>query len=85
MAATMTAVELQAPGDDWIGAADQFEDKYVLTFAGDEVTAIEGTMPEIRAFVMRALAAITDHTPHSHEPSHQPGRRRHGGGACAGR
>jgi len=58
--ATETTVELYAPGQDWVGAADQFDHQHVLTLsAGDGVIAVEGTLPQLRDFAMQVLAAVT--------------------------
>lgn len=53
--ATYTTAELLAPGDDWVGADDQDEDKYVLAISSDEVTAVEGTPEQLRALAHRIL------------------------------
>lgn len=60
IAASETTVELYAPGEDWVGAADQFDHQHALTLSsGDGVIAIEGTLPELRDFAMHVLAALT--------------------------
>lgn len=58
MKASETAVEIIAPGEDWIGAHDQEPDQHVLALSTNEVAAIEGTTTELRAIAERILALL---------------------------
>lgn len=59
LAARETCAEVIAPGEDWVAAEHQEPDRYVLALSTDEVTAIEGTLPELRALAARITAVVT--------------------------
>jgi len=59
LAANATCAEVIAPGEDWVAAEHQRPDRYVLALSTDEVTAIEGTLPELRALAARITAVVT--------------------------
>lgn len=58
MSAACTQIEIIAPGEDWIGADYQEPDQYVLAISGDECTAIEGDVEDLRNIAHRILAAL---------------------------
>ena len=58
MSATSTQIEIIAPGEDWIGAEHQEPDQYVLAISGDECTAIEGDVDDLKALANRILDAL---------------------------
>ena len=58
LAARETRAEVIAPGEDWVAAEHQDSDRYVLALSVDEVTAIEGTLPELRALAARITAVV---------------------------
>lgn len=47
MSARDTIAEVLTPGTDWVGAEDHQPGRYVLALSVSEVTAIEGTLPEL--------------------------------------
>lgn len=53
-----TCAEIIAPGEDWVAAEHQNADKFVLALSTDEVVAIEGTLPQLRALAARITAVI---------------------------
>lgn len=54
LAARETSVQVFTPGEDWVGAGEHGQP--VLTLAGDDVVAIEGTAAELRALAARITA-----------------------------
>lgn len=59
LSARETSVQLIAPGEEWVGAEEQPADTYVLTLAGDDVTAIVGTRDALRQVAVKILEAVT--------------------------
>ena len=60
LAARETSVQVFTPGEDWVGAGEHRQP--VLTLAGDDVVAIQGTPAELRALAASGrldLAAAT--------------------------
>lgn len=58
LAAHDTRAEVIGPGEDWVAADHQHPSKYVLALSIDEVTAIEGSLPELRALAARITAVV---------------------------
>lgn len=58
LGARETSVEVIGPGEDWVAAEHQDPETYVLALSADEVTAIEGTLPELRALAARITAVV---------------------------
>jgi hypothetical protein len=57
-----TAVAVFAPGEEWVGAG--YHQRHVLTLAANgEVTAIEGTLDELRVLTDRISAAVAHARP----------------------
>ena len=54
LAARETSVQVFTPGEDWVGAGAHRQP--VLTLAGDDVVAIQGTPAELRALAARIRA-----------------------------
>ena len=59
LAAHETRAEVIAPGEHWVDAEHQNPHRYVLALSTDEVTAFEGTLPELRALAARITAVVT--------------------------
>ena len=57
LAARETSVQVFTPGEDWVGAGEHRQP--VLTLAGDDVVAIQGTPAELRALAARITAVAT--------------------------
>ncbi|MGE9808986.1 hypothetical protein [Janibacter sp. G1551] len=57
LAARETSVQVFTPGEDWVGAGEHRQP--VLTLAGDDVIAIQGTPTELRALAARITAVTT--------------------------
>lgn len=57
LAAAETSVQVFTPGEDWVGAGEHR--RAVLTLAGDDVVAIEGTPAELRALAARITAVAS--------------------------
>lgn len=64
MGARETCAEVIPPGEHWVAAEHQHSDKYVLALSVDEVTAIEGTLPELRALAARITAVVAGTSAH---------------------
>lgn len=63
-----TSVQTFAPGEEWVGQG--LHRRPVLTLAQDDIVAIEGTPPQIRALAARITAATRSRTPaDEHEPA----------------
>lgn len=58
MSASMVEANVFAPGEDWVGSDAQDAGWYVLTLALDEVTAVEGTLADLRAVANRVQMAV---------------------------
>ena len=58
MSARDTCAEVIAPGEDWVAAEHQDPNRHALALSVDEVTAIEGTLPELRALAARITAVV---------------------------
>lgn len=58
MSASMVEANVFAPGEEWVGADAQDAGWYVLTLALDEVTAVEGTLADLRAVASRVQVAV---------------------------
>ena len=57
LAARETSLQVFTPGEDWVGAGEHRQP--VLTLAGDDVVAIQGTPAELRALAARITAVAT--------------------------
>jgi hypothetical protein len=72
LAARETSVQVFTPGEDWVGAGEHRQP--VLTLAGDDVVAIQGTPAELRALAARITAVATAASGRLDSPSRPPGR-----------
>ncbi|MDN4175198.1 hypothetical protein QWY28_19695 [Nocardioides sp. SOB77] len=51
-----TSLQVFTPGEDWVGAGEHRQP--VLTLAGDDVVAIQGTPAELRALAARISVVV---------------------------
>lgn len=58
LAARETSVQVFTPGEHWVGRGGEHRQP-VLTLAGDDVVAIQGTRAELRALAARITAVAT--------------------------
>ncbi|MGY2872835.1 hypothetical protein ACVW00_000025 [Marmoricola sp. URHA0025 HA25] len=58
LAANATCAKVIAPGEDWVPAQHHRAERYVLALSTDDVTAFEGTLPELRALAARITAVV---------------------------
>jgi hypothetical protein len=56
LAARETSLQVFTRGEDWVGASEHRQP--VLTLAGDDVVAIQGTPAELRALAARISAVV---------------------------
>ena len=56
LAARETSLQVFTPGEDWVGAGEHRQP--VLTLAGDDVMAIQGTPAELRALAARISVVV---------------------------
>ena len=56
LAARETRRQVFTPGEDWVGAGEHRQP--VLTLAGDDVVAIQGTPAELRALAARISVVV---------------------------
>ena len=56
LAACETSLQVFTPGEDWVGAGEHRQP--VLTLAGDDVVAIQGTPAELRALAARISVVV---------------------------
>lgn len=56
LAARETSLQVFTPGEGWVGAGEQRQP--VLTLAGDDVVAIQGTPAELRALAARISVVV---------------------------
>lgn len=54
LAAATTSVQVFLPGEEWVGEGEHR--RPVLTLAGDDVVALEGTPAQLRALAARITA-----------------------------
>lgn len=57
MAAAVTSVQVFLPGEEWVGEGEHR--RPVLTLAGDDVVAIEGSPAQLRALGARITAVAS--------------------------
>ena len=56
LSARETSLQVFTPGEDWVGAGEHRQP--VLTLAGDDVVAIQGTPAELRALAARISVVV---------------------------